>query len=117
MQPIFIIGTERSGSNLLRLILNAHSHIAVPHPPHLMRYLAHLQGRYGDLSDDAHMGALVRDMLSLIDAHIFPWRVPLDADALVQAAPQRSSFGAMAAIYEAARIHAGKPRWGNGAPS
>lgn len=35
--PIFIIGTERSGTNLLRLILNAHPNIALPHPPHIMK--------------------------------------------------------------------------------
>ncbi len=113
MSPIFIIGTERSGSNLLRLILNAHSRIAIPHPPHIMRYLAHLQDRYGDLSDDANMRALVDDILTLIDAHIFPWEVTLDADAIVAQAPQRSTFGAVAAIYEQVRLAEGKARWGN----
>ena len=111
--PIFIIGTERSGSNLLRLILNAHSRIAIPHPPHIMRYLAHLQEHYGDLSDDRNMRQLVADILTLIDAHIFPWEYNLDADALVAAAPQRSSFGAVAAIYEHVREADGKARWGN----
>ena len=111
--PVFIIGTERSGSNLLRLILNAHSRIAIPHPPHIMRYLAHLQDRYGELSNDANMRALAADILTLIDAHIFPWEVELDADALVNAAPQRSTFGAVAAIYEHVRQSEGKARWGN----
>jgi len=36
--PLFILGTERSGSNLLRLICNAHSRITIPHPPHILRY-------------------------------------------------------------------------------
>jgi len=111
--PVFIIGTERSGSNLLRLILNAHSRIAIPHPPHIMRYLAHLQDRYGDLSDDASMRTLVADILTLIAAHIFPWELELDADALVAQAPQRSTFGAVAAIYEHVRRSEGKARWGN----
>ena len=48
--PLFIIGTERSGSNLLRVILDAHSRISVPHPPHIMRYFSPLVARYGDLA-------------------------------------------------------------------
>lgn len=112
--PIFIIGTERSGSNLLRLILDAHSRIAIPHPPHIMKYLAHLEPQHGDLSDDRCMRRLVEDILTLIDAHIFPWdEYPLDADQIVAEAPQRSTFGAVAAIYEQVRAHSGKARWGN----
>ena len=113
-QPIFIIGTERSGSNLLRLILDAHSRIVIPHPPHIMKYLAHLEPTYGDLSDDGAMRRLVSDIFALIDAHIFPWdEYPLDIDDIVQSAPERSTFGAVAAIYERVRAHAGKARWGN----
>jgi hypothetical protein len=78
-----------------------------------MRYLAHLQDRYGDLSDDANMRALVADILTLIEAHIFPWEAELDADELVAQAQQRSTFGAVAAIYEHVREREGKARWGN----
>jgi hypothetical protein len=111
--PIFIIGTERSGSNLLRLILNAHSRIAIPHPPHIMKYLARLQERYGDLSADRNMRQLIADILTLIDAHIFPWDYDLDADRLLSALTQRSTFGAVAAIYEHVQRAEGKARWGN----
>ena len=43
LAPVFIVGTERSGSNLLRVMLNASSELAVPHPPHVMRYFAPLE--------------------------------------------------------------------------
>jgi hypothetical protein len=113
-QPIFIIGTERSGSNLLRLILDAHSRIVIPHPPHIMKYLAHIEPSYGDLTVDANMRELVFDIFALIEAHIFPWdEYPLDIDDIVAAAPARSTFGAVAAIYERVREHTGKARWGN----
>ena len=68
--PIFIAGTERSGSNLLRLILNSHSEIAVPHPPHVVRYFAPLEVAYGDLADDQNFADFVRDITRLVPWHI-----------------------------------------------
>lgn len=108
---MFIIGTERSGSNLLRLVLNAHPRIAVPHPPHFMRYLAPLAGRYGDLTAEPGRRRLVRDALTLLRRHIHPWDHPIDADrVLAESAP--TVFGVVAAIYEQYREGAGKARWG-----
>ena len=77
--PLFIIGTERSGSNLLRLILNTHSRIAIPHPPHVVRYFAPLEAAYGDLSRSKEaFTALVDDILAFVRMHIYPWDIPLD---------------------------------------
>jgi hypothetical protein len=109
--PIFIIGTERSGSNLLRLILNAHSRIVVPHPPHFMRYLAPVARSYGDLSLGKNRRALVRDALRLLRVHIHPWSGSIDQERVVaEASP--TLFGVIAAIYEQHRVAAGAPRWG-----
>jgi len=111
--PLFIVGTERSGSNLLRLILNAHPRIHVPHPPHLMRYFAHIEASYGPFEDPDTFRCLVADMIRLIDAHIYPWDdVALDVDDLVDAAEPRDLFGAVAAIYDRSLAVSGKARWG-----
>jgi len=108
--PIFIIGTERSGSNLLRLILDAHNEIVIPHPPHLMKYFGPLN--YGNLEDEKHLLALASDMVRLIESHIFPWEVQLDPMTLIQKAPKPNHFGLIAAIYEEVLSHHGKSRWG-----
>ncbi|GGK91004.1 sulfotransferase family protein [Mangrovihabitans endophyticus] len=109
--PVLIIGTERSGSNLLRLILNRHPDIAIPHPPHFMRYLAPLAGSYGDLSLERNRRALVCDANLLLRRHIHSWPEPVRvADVLADAAP--SVFGVVAAFYERYRRAAGKSRWG-----
>ncbi|WP_055494259.1 sulfotransferase [Streptomyces sp. TP-A0356] len=109
--PILIIGTERSGSNLLRLMLDAHSRITIPHPPHFMRFLAPLAGRYGDLADAGNRSRLVADALGLLRRHIHPWPHSVDAER-VTAAATPTLFGVVAAIYEEHRRAEGVARWG-----
>ncbi|MFE7318749.1 sulfotransferase family protein [Streptomyces sp. NPDC057555] len=109
--PVFIIGTERSGSNLLRLILNAHPSIAVPHPPHFMRYLASIERTYGDLTSETARRAATRDALALLRTHIHPWGCDVDEDTVVAAAAP-SLFGVVAAVYDEYRRAQGKARWG-----
>jgi len=110
--PLFIIGTERSGSNLLRLILDAHPRLFVPHPPHILRYFSPLEPRYGDLAQDDAFRRLVDDVLRLVDGHIHRWdRIP-PAPEVIALAPSRDLFGVFAGVYESARQASGKPRWG-----
>ncbi len=110
--PVFIIGTERSGSNLVRLILNAHSRILVPHPPHVLHYLAPLEQSYGNLTRDADFRRLVDDVLRLVRAHIYPWEVELDPRTIVERARPRNLFGVFVALYDQALEASGKARWG-----
>jgi hypothetical protein len=109
--PIFIIGTERSGSNLVRLILNSHSGIAVPHPPHIVRYFEPLEAGYGDLLRDVPFAALVDDILRLLDLHIYPWGVRIDRQRVLREARPRNAFGVCVALYEQYREHEKKRRW------
>ena len=103
--PVFIVGTERSGSNLLRVMLDAHPQICVPHPPHLLKYFAALEPRYRDLD------ALVDDVLRLLETHIYPWELEVDRGALVRADPP-DLVGVMKGLYEQAAAAAGKEDWG-----
>ncbi len=110
--PLFIIGTERSGSNLLRVILNAHSRIAVPHPPHVMHWFGDLVPRYGDLADDRNLRRLIDDVLGFLEGHIYPWDVVITADQVLAQASPRSLYGVTAALYDRFLEDAGKARWG-----
>ena len=78
MDPIFIVGTERSGSNLLRLILDAHPNIAIPHPPHIMLELDHLEPKYGDLSLDQNLRRLINDAVRVVEPPFAPWDIVVD---------------------------------------
>lgn len=110
--PVFIVGTERSGSNLLRLILNAHSRIHVPHPPHILKYFSPIEASYGDLSQDEHLRLLIRDVGRLLEVHIHPWEPPMDPEAVLREARPRDLMGVFAAVYDQQLQHTGKARWG-----
>ena len=116
--PLFIIGTERSGSNLLRVILNSHPNIVIPHPPHIRRYFGPLEARYGDLSRHRNLRRLVDDVLRLVKAHIHPWSWIPKADDILQRSlmyPGRSGpelFSVYVAIHESLRERVRKQRWG-----
>ena len=110
-EPIFIVGTERSGSNLLRLLLDAHSKIWIPHPPHFMNYFGDLD--YGDLTDNKQQEVLLNDMLRLIRYHIFPWDdIELNTSEIMSAIQHPSHFGVVAAIYETVLKQTSKSIWG-----
>ena len=49
-----IIGTQRSGSNLLRVMLNQLPEIVAPHPPHILQNFLPIIDKYGDLKIDAN---------------------------------------------------------------
>lgn len=110
--PVFIVGTERSGSNLLRLLLNETPELTIPHPPHLMRDLAPRIARYGDLERTPNFRRLIADAIRLVGLHFAPWPLRLDAQQVLETAPSRTLYAVYAGIYEQYRAHVGKPRWG-----
>lgn len=112
MDPIFIIGTERSGTNLLRLILNSHSNIAVPHPPHILKNFFELEPLYGDLSEARNFRRLVNDVVRLVELHSYPWEMRIDRDKVVSEARERDLVNVYFAVYDQYRQKAGKKRWG-----
>ena len=59
MQSIFMVGEQRSGSNLLRLILNESPSIAAPHPPHILQRFMPLLPVYGNLDNNNNFKKLI----------------------------------------------------------
>jgi sulfotransferase family protein len=111
INPIFIIGTERSGTNLLRLILNAHPHIAVPHPPHIVKFFGPLAPRYGDLHDDRNFRRLVADVCRMVELHPYPWEIVPDRERVVREARDRNLISIYFALYDQYLAASGKKRW------
>ncbi|MFH0984455.1 MAG: sulfotransferase [Candidatus Omnitrophota bacterium] len=111
MDPIFIVGTERSGTNLLRLILNSHPHIAVPHPPHIMKNFSRLEPLYSDLSKDVNFKRLIKDVATSVRLHPYPWGFEIDEEKIFLNARERDLIHIYFAVYDQYLEHAGKERW------
>jgi len=65
MKRIFIIGTQRSGSNLLRVILNSHSELLAPHPPNVLKHFVPLEPLYNKLNDSEIMHNHILELIKL----------------------------------------------------
>lgn len=110
--PVFIVGTERSGSNLLRQILNCHTKVSVPHPPHIMRYFSGIEHLYGDLSAPRNFRRLATDVVNHVHRHIHPWPSPIAIDQLIGNVCQKSLLGLCLGIYDQHLDTNKKPVWG-----
>jgi len=76
--PIFIMSSERSGSNLLRVLLGNHSHIAAPRALQLLATFRNSIPRYGPLDRKENMRMLFEDCLSLANHPYHAWNVSFD---------------------------------------
>jgi LPS sulfotransferase NodH len=107
METIFMVGEQRSGSNLLRLILNASGEIAGPHPPHILQRFMPLMDIYGDLTDEAQFSKLIDDVCRLVEYNPVPWEnVVLDREQIRQRCRENNLvavFGAVMDVYAEAQ--------------
>lgn len=73
--PSFIqfIGTQRSGSNLLRVMLNQLNEVSAPHPPHILKTFFPLLPIYGDLYMAGNFRTLVEDICTWVNVNPVPW--------------------------------------------
>jgi len=103
MKSVFMIGEQRSGSNLLRLMLEQHPSVTAPHPPHILQRMMPLIPGYGDLNDDTEFMQLIDDVCELIHRNPVPWdAVELDEEEIFKRCGERSLvsvYGATMDLY------------------
>jgi hypothetical protein len=96
-----MIGTQRSGSNLLRLMLNQLDDIAAPHPPHILKRMTPLLDHYGDLSLTNNFQLLAEDVCRLIELNPVPWEgVKLDRNEVISRCRENSLVALYGAAYD-----------------
>jgi len=99
--PVQIIGTQRSGSNLLRLMLNQLPEVSAPHPPHILERLMPLLPVYGDLAIESQFDQLIEDVCTLVETNPVPWTgVVLDRAAVRQRCDVPTLPEIAKAVYE-----------------
>ena len=110
LPPFFIIGFQRSGTTLLRLMLDSHPAVAIPLDAVGLwaRYAGRLDSEFGGLSTDGDVLRLVEALVA--EERIRLWDVGLSADRIVSAVGERS-FPAVIDAFNAAYAAANGKRW------
>lgn len=108
---IQIIGTQRSGSNLLRVILDQSAEIASPHPPHILVVFMPILSLYGELNSTSYK-TLVNDVVAYVNANPVPWDgVLLNADEIYKKSKCFDLLEINRLIYEEAAAGKGARYW------
>jgi hypothetical protein len=107
-----MIGTQRSGSNLLRLMLNQLTEIASPHPPHILKRMTPLLKNYGDLSKEHNFKMLADDVCRLVELNPVPWEnVALNQEDVISRCRENSLVALCSAVYDICAESWGAKTW------
>lgn len=108
---IQMIGTQRSGSNLLRVMLDQSDDIASPHPPHILVTFVPLLHLYGDLNAGTYQ-ILINDVVDYVEANPVPWDgVHINRQKIFEDSNSYSLFEINRLIYEQAAIEREAKYW------
>jgi Sulfotransferase family len=105
--PLLILGVRRSGTTLLRVMLDRHSQLAVPDESYFVPQLADRHLRRVDADE------FVDDLRRLNT--VAEWNVPLD-EVRSQLHDRMSAGEAIGTVYAVYAHERGKPRWGDKTP-
>ncbi|PJA74769.1 hypothetical protein CO151_08550 [bacterium CG_4_9_14_3_um_filter_65_15] len=110
MSAIFLMCSERSGSNLITRMFDAHRDCCGPSPSHLIRVLAENRHRYGDLSAERNWETLLQDAADLLATKLGSWRRDWTTQQLRTACPERDLKSLVRTVFGAEAAAAGKRR-------
>ena len=107
MTPIVVLGVSRSGTTLLKAMLDAHSQVAIPSESY---FIPQLWDRHGEHPDRERFVADLRRL-----ERVREWGV--DPDEVRAVLPEQPTFAeAVQAIYAVYADARGKPRFGDKTP-
>jgi hypothetical protein len=112
--PLFVVGCGRSGTTVLRLMLNAHPDLAIPPEAQFIERLAARRDRYVAPDGGFAADGFLVDLLT--DRRFKEWGVA-DADVCERIPASGATFaGIITAAFESYAAAHGKLRWGDKTP-
>ncbi len=72
MQALFLVGEQRSGSNLLRLMISNTREVAAPHPPHILQRIDPLVPVHQELPAN-QFEQMIEIVCQLVEKNPVPW--------------------------------------------
>ena len=113
-EPFFVVGAQRSGTTMLRLMLNNHPCLAVPFESGFIPVFFRRLGEYGDLAQPANAARLLQDICR--HPKVEKGRLVPDAGAVLsrRIATYRDLVDAIFSEYAQRK---GKRRWGDKTPA
>jgi len=111
--PIFIVGSSRSGTSLLRNILNRHPRIAICDETHFHHYIYTRRRAFGDLGDLKNRRRLVEEYLGLKRLRNVTDPAGLSEELMREATSYQAFFTCFVKYHT---VSQGKPRWGEKTP-
>lgn len=97
---VFLVCSERSGSNFITSLMNGHEAICGPPPSHLFRLFGTNMERYGDLQQDDNWEQLLADFSQAFAAILGVWNSSADKEELASAVSRRTGAALLQYIYE-----------------
>ena len=121
MKPIFIVGCDRSGTTLLRIMLIQGDELHIPQESKFLVSMREESESYGDFTQAHQRWFFIRDLQKHAATStttvfpIFDLSVQESNQALTDAAPTNFA-GAGASLFAASAKKLGKTRWGDKTP-
>ncbi len=112
-RQFFILGAQRSGTTMLRLMLDRHSRIAVPFESFVLIDFFRRLSDYGDLENKENRLCLLKDLLN--SKGIGEWNPKVSQD-MIDIDQCRTYADLVAAVYTAYARLEGKAIWGDKTP-
>ncbi len=109
--PILLVASERSGSNVLRLMLDRHSRVSGPPSPHMLKVLWRFVDRLGNPNTAGYGEGVAEACKKLVLSHFSPWQGHFDPGTIAAAAPSHSLCGIVGEFYAAYARAESKTSW------